>query len=100
MAQEMREQEMVSKLLKKKARADAKSRERFRTGVRCLTAWGQSAEFDQGTMDTLYSYTKEFGEDTVVAWIEKASLVVESNDARDIGRYVSGIRRKIKEAVS
>lgn len=51
-------------------------------------------EVDRKTINTLCYYMKEFGPALVLQWIEIASLRVCGGSDKDIGRYVSGIRRK------
>ena len=97
MAQEMREQERVSKLLRAKARKDLRTRGVFQEKVLRLANIDNDNDFDHGTMATLYSFTKEFGAEIVLGWVAKAIHATGGHRSTDIGRYVSGIRRKVKE---
>lgn len=55
-------------------------------------ATGRS-EADSATMVTVFRYVQDFGEDVVFGWIEKASI--QCRDDKNMGRYISGIRRTI-----
>lgn len=55
-------------------------------------------EMDRSTLNTIMSYVGEFGVETVLQWIDKAVARCNHYD-RDskLGRYVSGIRRRVLE---
>lgn len=51
---------------------------------------------DRDTLSVMVSYVSEHGPEVVFRWIEKA-VIVRGDSDREMGRYVSGIRRKVKE---
>jgi len=53
-------------------------------------------DVDAGTLAVMMSYSEEEGADVVMGWIAKAAIKCAYDD-RKMGRYVSGIRRKIWE---
>lgn len=46
---------------------------------------------DSATIATVFRYVQDFGEDVVFGWIERAG--VQCRDDKNMGRYISGIRR-------
>jgi CRISPR/Cas system Type II protein with McrA/HNH and RuvC-like nuclease domain len=101
MAQEMREQELVAKEIAKRERKERKLKDRFRDKLCDLVGLCPVEDgFHRQTLRILFSFTKEFSEEVVLIWVQKAIDVVGPYDQVKIGRYVSGIRRRMKESVA
>jgi hypothetical protein len=49
----------------------------------------------RSTINTVASYVDEFGFKVVAGWIDRAIVKLGKCDDRNIGRYISGIRRSV-----
>ena len=88
--QMLKEQEETSKAAIKAI----KLRQKFKQVV--VEAWCKITgrdNVDSGTIGIICGYVEEFGIEEVLNWVEKAYVKCGYND-RNMGRYVSGIRRK------
>lgn len=95
MAQEMFEQRAAAET----ARAAADAKDELRQTVLefwCDRTGDDSAE--RSTISVMIRYVEEFGAATVFDWIQTAFERMGTRNDRRVGRYVSGIRRKIIEA--
>lgn len=52
-------------------------------------------EYDVATLNVVFSYVRDLGEDLVYSWIEKAAATCWND--QNMGKYISGIRRKYLE---
>ena len=91
MAQEMNEQIRASET----AAASMAARKERRRMIEqfWMDATGRD-NIDSATMNTVFSYVLEYGEDVVCGWIEKAEAKCYND--RSMGKYISGIRRLTK----
>ena len=87
--QSLREQEQALET----ARETAQAREAFRDEIACY--WCEVTgrdEYNVRTLNTVTSYARTFGAEVVFDWIDRAATATGGSD-RDMGRYISGIRR-------
>lgn len=96
MAQEIREQQMAAEAIRQRDIEEEVDRHIFIADVYEILGHDYSYVFHPQTMAIIFSYTKEFGCAEVLRWVKKAAEVTDGRDI-SVGRYVSGIRRKIKE---
>jgi hypothetical protein len=54
-------------------------------------------QMKEAQLRTLLCYLEEVGPETLFSWIDKAAYVVDSGDEVNACRYISGIRRNIRE---
>lgn len=93
LAQELQEQLRAAERAKQMVAANTKRQNDFLDFLCGLTG---NDTFHRVTFNILFSYVKQHGEEVVYPWIATAAERC-FNDAQ-IGRYVSGIRRKEMEA--
>ena len=96
MAQEIREQKMLAEAIKERDKEEEIDRLVFEMDLNVNLGREHDQPFHAPTMRILYSYTKEFGHEVVILWAKKAAVATDGRDI-SIGRYVSGIRRRLKE---
>ena len=87
--QELSEQQLAAKESMKAHRARQKRKTQFEAYWKEMTC---ATYPHASTMNTIFSYVEEFGEALVYRWIEKAAT--KGGTEQNIGRYISGIRRK------
>lgn len=91
MAQEMNEQMQALETAKKSMKARKERKDML------LDFWQETTgreEYSVPTLNVIFSYVLEYGEDIVFPWIEKAEAKCRNDNA--MGRYISGIRRIVK----
>lgn len=99
LAQEMQEQMRAARMAADAAKAVT---ERMQSMVNFWCGLTGYQQMDGRTAKVVYHYVQEFGEELVYEWIEKAHSVcgvtrLPGGLDRNMGRYVSGIRRNVME---
>lgn len=90
LAQEMNEQVEAAQRATDSAAARAQRKEQL-VEFWCQETGGKSV--DRATINTVFHYVQEFGEDVVYGWIEKAAVKCRTDSK--MGMYISGIRRLV-----
>lgn len=91
LAQEMNEQTQALEA----AKASIKARKERKAML--LDFWQDTTgrdNYNVSTLNVIFSYVLEYGEDVVYQWIEKASAKCYNDNS--MGQYISGIRRIVK----
>lgn len=92
MAQEMREQREAAEFARE---IRSIKKERFQDLVNYWTDITGRESVHRTTISVIFHYVLELGEDVVYDWIERAAE--RCNDDKNMGKYVSGIRRSVRE---
>lgn len=91
--QELQEQRAVADASAAAMRAD---KEAFQSFVNFWCSCTGRENVETKTITTVYSFVREYGMPTVCEWVRMAAWRVGPAKDRNIGKYVSGIRRALR----
>lgn len=89
--QELQEQKEIAMANRELISIRKESRQDFHDAL-CEVIGRES--IGQRTLSVLFKYTEEFGVAKVLKWAEQATAVTNGSE-NNVGRYISGIRRKV-----